>query len=146
MTGLSVCAGLGEEDAALSWSLLKFYFTDTKVLTLWVPAFALAALLRVITHKYHHQLIFPACAYRFHHPSFPLPPSSWDSDVIDADAYWVTDFVALPIVFYVIALTGGFSIDQLRKSGWVFNAGESHDPWYKFYTQFGEFAHFDLIF
>lgn len=71
VTGLSVCAGLGEEDAALSWSLLKFYFTDTKVLTLWVPAFALAALLRVITHKYHHQLIFPACAYRFHHPSFP---------------------------------------------------------------------------
>lgn len=62
-TGLSVSAGLGEEESDLTWSLLKLYFTDAKILTLWVPAFVLAALLRVITHRYHHQLIFPACKY-----------------------------------------------------------------------------------
>jgi sulfate permease, SulP family len=60
-TGLNVAAGLGELDADLSWSLLKLYFTDAHILALWTPAFALAVLLRIITHKFHHQLIFPIC-------------------------------------------------------------------------------------
>jgi sulfate permease, SulP family len=48
---------MGEEDSDLSWSLLHEYENPT----LWVPAFVLAAFLRAITHKYHHQLIVPAC-------------------------------------------------------------------------------------
>ncbi|KAF8321334.1 hypothetical protein DL93DRAFT_2052151 [Clavulina sp. PMI_390] len=105
-TGLSVCAGLGEEDSDFTWSLLKIYFTDTRILTLWVPAFTLAALLRVITHRYHHQLIFPLY------------------------------FVALPIIFYLVVLAGGFDVSELREAGWVFNVGEAREPWYQFYTLF----------
>ena len=56
---------MGEEAAELSWRMLKLYFTDAHVLTLWVPAFALAVLLRVITHNFHHQLIFPICGSLF---------------------------------------------------------------------------------
>ena len=52
---------MGEEEAELSWRILKLYFSNAHVLALWVPAFALAVLLRVITHHFHHQLIFPAC-------------------------------------------------------------------------------------
>ena len=61
LTGLNVAAGMGEEEADLSWRLLKIYFTDVRAITLWVPAFGLAVLLRVITHRWSHQLIFPAC-------------------------------------------------------------------------------------
>lgn len=129
---------MGEEASDLSWALLKLYFTNARILTLWVPAFVLAGFLRVITHKYHHQLIFPACMF----PSldlsfsrFPLRPS----DVAATNVLDVTDFVALPIIFYIAVFAGGFSIDHLRQSGWVFNVGESREPWYKFYTQFGEF-------
>ena len=55
---------------------------------------------------------------------------------------WASDFVALPIIFYIVIFAGGFSIDHLRQNGWVFNVGESRDPWYKFYTQFGKFCSF----
>lgn len=47
------------------------------------------------------------------------------------------DFVALPIIFYLVVLAGGLKIDELRKNGWVFDVGEERDPWYKFYTMFG---------
>lgn len=44
----------------------------------------------------------------------------------------------LPVIFYVVVFAGGFKIDELRENGWVFNVGEARDPWYKFYSCFGE--------
>lgn len=49
-----------------------------------------------------------------------------------------SDFVALPMIFYLVILAGGFNINDLRHHGWVFDVGEARDPWYKFYMQFGE--------
>ena len=60
---LTVCVHITEDDFDLSLSTLKFFLLNTTNLILWVPAFALAVLLRIITHKYHHQLIFPLCEY-----------------------------------------------------------------------------------
>ncbi|KAF8337345.1 uncharacterized protein EI90DRAFT_2910517 [Cantharellus anzutake] len=105
-TGINVSAGMGEEKAEFTWRLLKMYFMDLHVLVLWVPAFASAVLLRVITHHYHHQLIFPAY------------------------------FVVLPIVFYIIVAIGGWDVNRLRESGWIFNTGGSDEPWYRFYSYF----------
>ncbi|KAF9505966.1 hypothetical protein BS47DRAFT_1378186 [Hydnum rufescens UP504] len=105
-TGLNVAAGLGELDADLSWSLLKLYFTDAHILVLWTPAFALAVLLRIITHKFHHQLIFPMY------------------------------FLVIPIIFYGVVLVAGLNLDSLRASGWLFDVGTSREPWYKFYSYF----------
>jgi len=47
----------------MSWETLKFIFLDTHNLALWVIPLTLTILLRVITHRYHHQLIFPLCSY-----------------------------------------------------------------------------------
>lgn len=44
-----------------SYSTFEWLFLNLHNLALWLPAFCLAVLLRVITHNYHHQLIFPAC-------------------------------------------------------------------------------------
>ena len=50
-----------EDDFTLSLETLKFFVLTARNLALWLPAFGLAALLRVITHKWDHQLIFPVC-------------------------------------------------------------------------------------
>jgi hypothetical protein len=59
----AVSTRMEEDDFGLTWDVFKFLFLDVHNLVLWLPAFVLAALLRVITitHKFHHQLIFPAC-------------------------------------------------------------------------------------
>ncbi len=53
---------MADDDFSLSLDTLKFLVLNLHNLALWLPAFALAVLLRLITHKYHHQLIFPICA------------------------------------------------------------------------------------
>jgi len=63
----TVSTGLEDEDPSLSY-MLKWLFLNLHNLALWLPAFFLAVLLRVITHKYHHQLIFPACKLRIEYP------------------------------------------------------------------------------
>jgi sulfate permease, SulP family len=60
-TGLNVSTHLQDDDT-LSLDTLLFFLRGHN-LVLWVPAFALAALLRVITSRWHHQLILPTCAY-----------------------------------------------------------------------------------
>jgi hypothetical protein len=62
ITGLNVSTRLRDDDFSLSLDTLLFFLRGHN-LALWVPAFALAALLRVITSRWHHQLILPACAY-----------------------------------------------------------------------------------
>ena len=51
----------------------------------------------------------------------------------------------LPTVFYIIVGIGGWDIDKLRAGGWIFNVSTSSEPWYKFYSYFGEFIRLFLI-
>lgn len=62
ITGLNVSARLRDDEFSLSLETLLFFLRGHN-LVLWVPAFALAVLLRVITARWHHQLILPTCAY-----------------------------------------------------------------------------------
>jgi SulP family sulfate permease len=62
ITGLNVLTRLRDDDFSLSLDTLLFFLRGHN-LALWVPAFALAILLRVITSRWHHQLILPTCAY-----------------------------------------------------------------------------------
>jgi sulfate permease, SulP family len=64
ITGLNVSTRLQDDEFSLSLDTLLF-FTRSSNLVLWVPAFALAVLLRVITSRWHHQLILPTCARVF---------------------------------------------------------------------------------
>ncbi len=61
LTGLNVSTRL--QDFSLSLDTLLFFLRGHN-LALWAPGFALAALLRVITSRWHHQLILPTCVYR----------------------------------------------------------------------------------
>lgn len=74
---LTVCTPMNDDDFSLSLATFKYLFLDLHNLVLWVPAFALAVLLRIITSKYHHQLIFPICASP---PALSFPctrPNRW---------------------------------------------------------------------
>jgi SulP family sulfate permease len=66
----------------------------------------LAILLRVVTHFYHHQLIFPAY------------------------------FFLIPCIFYIVIAIGGWDLEYLRHAGWIFDVGAEAKPWYQFYTHF----------
>jgi len=123
---LAVSTGLEDENFSLSYSMFKWLFLNLHNVVLWLPAFCLAVLLRVITHKYHHQLIFPAC----------------ESCIESANALCSTlsDFIVIPIIFYIVVGICRFNLGELRKAGWLFTTGGSKDPWYKFYTLFGSFV------
>ena len=54
---------MNDDEFTLSLSTFKFLVLNLHNLTLWLPAFVLAIVLRLITHKFHHQLIFPLCEY-----------------------------------------------------------------------------------
>ncbi|KAG6843335.1 hypothetical protein H0H93_001362, partial [Arthromyces matolae] len=58
-TGFTVSMRMDDEDFRADWKTFETMFLDTHHLTLWVIPLILAVLLRLITHKYHHQLIFP---------------------------------------------------------------------------------------
>lgn len=62
ITGLNISARLQDDEFSLSLDTFLFFLRSHN-LALWVPAFALAALLRVITSRWHHQLILPTCVY-----------------------------------------------------------------------------------
>jgi SulP family sulfate permease len=73
ITGLNVSTRLQDDELSLSWNTILFFVRGHN-LTLWAPAFALAGLLRIITSRWHHQLILPICAH---------PPSSLNRRLID---------------------------------------------------------------
>lgn len=50
-----------EDDFVIDLETLKFMFLDPHNLALWTVPLGLAILLRVITSKWSHQLIFPVC-------------------------------------------------------------------------------------
>ncbi|KAF7986828.1 hypothetical protein HWV62_12524 [Athelia sp. TMB] len=105
-TGLAVSIGMSDDDFAYDLTTLRHFFQPHNLM-LWVPALVLAILLRVITHKYHHQLIFPIY------------------------------FLVIPIIFYIVVAAAGLDLDTLRKTGWLFNMGDSGDEkWYDFYSYY----------
>ena len=52
---------MDEDDFTYSFETMKSFISNGSVVAHWLPAFLLAVLLRLITSKYHHQLVFPAC-------------------------------------------------------------------------------------
>ena len=50
-----------EEDFDFSFGTLRYVFLTGRNVLMWGPALALAVVLRVITHRFEHQLIFPMC-------------------------------------------------------------------------------------
>ncbi|KAI0051282.1 hypothetical protein FA95DRAFT_1485722 [Auriscalpium vulgare] len=104
---LTVSTRMPEDDFNLSLSTISFFF-QLKNFILWAPAFVLATLLRVITARWHHQLILPVCTY----------------------------FIIIPIVFYVIVASTRMNLSDLRHDGWLFDVAVSEEAWYNFYTYF----------
>ncbi|KAM0793249.1 hypothetical protein ACM66B_000711 [Microbotryomycetes sp. NB124-2] len=104
VTGLQVSARL-EEDAGISLDLIKHYFA-LSVLPLWTIPLALAIILRLITARFHHPLVFPGY------------------------------FIAIPIVFYAVAAAARINIETLRENGWVFEVNGVDNRWYEFWTLF----------
>ncbi|KIP03684.1 hypothetical protein PHLGIDRAFT_110510 [Phlebiopsis gigantea 11061_1 CR5-6] len=104
ITGLTVSTRLDDDEFALSFETFKYLCLNLHNLSLWLPAFALAVILRVITHRYHHQLIFPLY------------------------------FIAIPIVFYVVVAAARLNLGKLRETGWLFDMDTADDPWYRFYS------------
>lgn len=105
-TGLEVSRGLKEEGFDYSLATLRLFFDSPHSVILWTLPLFLAILLRIITHFFHHQLIFPAY------------------------------FFLIPIVFYIVVAIGGWSFADLRTWGWVFDVGTKSQAWWKFYTLF----------
>jgi SulP family sulfate permease len=105
-TGLTVSTRISDDDFSYTLSTLKFFFQPHNLI-LWLPALGLAVLLRLITHKYHHQLIFPLY------------------------------FISIPIIFYIVIAAGQINLNSLRQAGWLFDMGNSADrSWYEFYTYY----------
>ncbi|GMK57284.1 hypothetical protein CspeluHIS016_0401180 [Cutaneotrichosporon spelunceum] len=106
ITGLQVSLGVSGSDFRYDLATLKLFFANLLSVALWGLPLALAILLRVITHFFHHQLIFPAY------------------------------FLILPAIFYVIVAIGGWDWQYLRDLNWVFDVGQNVQPWYSFYAGF----------
>ncbi|KAI9447202.1 sulfate transporter family-domain-containing protein [Lactarius psammicola] len=105
ITGLNVATRLQDDEFSLSLDTLLFFFHGSNF-ALWASAFVLAVLLRVITSRWHHQLILP------------------------------TYFLIIPAVFYVVVLSAGLDLDLLRRERWLFQVARSEEKWYQFYTYF----------
>ncbi|KAJ1033908.1 hypothetical protein NDA16_000116 [Ustilago loliicola] len=109
-TGLEVCSRLQSEDGfQYNLETLQYFFQSGHMVALWLPPLLLAVLLRVITSRFHHPLIFPGY------------------------------FLMIPVVFYIVASgILRIPIQDLRNDGWVFDIGEaaSKAAFYRFYTYF----------
>jgi len=138
VTGLQVSARL-EEGSGFSLELVRHFF-DLEILPLWVRSpsplsphvvlhvgdarcadstsclrapqtipLVLALGLRLITAKFSHPLIFPAY------------------------------FLAIPPVFYIVALSARVPVGRLRELGWVFEVDGVDNEWYEYITHFSAF-------
>ncbi|KAG6333879.1 hypothetical protein ID866_5208 [Astraeus odoratus] len=111
LTGLTVSTRL-PSDALDPPTLdtLRYFASDVHALAQWVPPLALAILLRVVTSRWKHQLLFPVY------------------------------FLIIPTVFYVIVAAAGLDLHVLRKDGWLFESAQGtaglEDKWYGFYSYY----------
>lgn len=104
------------------------FFTGQNVL-MWAPALALAVVLRAITHRLKHQLIFPMCKCD---SDSRLPRSQ--------TCLGILDFLMVPVVFYIVVAAAHIDLGVLREKGWLFDMGTSREPWYHFYSLYGRRA------
>lgn len=111
LTGLTVSTRL-PSDALDPPTLetLRYFAFNVHALAQWIPPLILAILLRVITTRWKHQLLFPIY------------------------------FLVIPTVFYIVVVAADLDFDALRKDGWLFESaqgsGDSEDKWYGFYSYF----------
>ncbi|OAX35963.1 hypothetical protein K503DRAFT_696020 [Rhizopogon vinicolor AM-OR11-026] len=109
LTGLTVSTRL-PSDALDPPTLetLRYFALNPHALAQWVPPAVLAVLLRLITMRWKHQLVFPIY------------------------------FMIIPAVFYVVVAAAQLDLNALRKDGWLFDstegAGGVEDEWYGFYS------------
>ncbi|KAG1744926.1 sulfate transporter family-domain-containing protein [Suillus paluster] len=109
LTGLTVSTRL-PSDALDPPTLetLRYFLLNTHALAQWVPPLVLAVLLRVITMRWKHQLVFPIY------------------------------FMIIPAAFYVVVAAARLDLGALRRDGWLFDAAEgaggAEDRWYGFYS------------
>ncbi|KAF9221142.1 hypothetical protein BS17DRAFT_712424 [Gyrodon lividus] len=110
LTGLTVSTRLPSD--ALdppTFEILRYFAVDAHALAQWVPPLILAILLRVITARWKHQLLFPIY------------------------------FLIIPIIFYIVVGAAQLDLDALRRDGWLFEAAQNTggvDKWYAFYTYY----------
>ncbi|KAI5999213.1 sulfate transporter family-domain-containing protein [Pisolithus albus] len=109
LTGLTVSTRLPSD--ALdppTWDTVRYLTKNTHILGQWILPLVLAILMRVITSRWKHQLIFP------------------------------TYFLVIPVVFYVIVIAAGLDLESLRGDGWLFDSAGTTEAggWYEFYTYF----------
>ncbi|KAH0835582.1 sulfate transporter family-domain-containing protein [Lanmaoa asiatica] len=110
LTGLTVSTHIPSD--ALNpptWEILRYFALDPHALAMWVPPLMLAVLLRVITARWKHQLLFPIY------------------------------FLVIPIIFYIVVAAAQLDLDTLRWNGWLFESAqkaEGMDSWYTFYTYY----------
>ncbi|KAF9483648.1 sulfate anion transporter [Pholiota conissans] len=98
---------ISDDDFDFTWKTFELMFFNGHNLILWTIPLFLAILLRLITHKFHHQLIFPAY------------------------------FIIIPIIFYTVVFASRTDLAELRRTGWLFDMGASaKEPWYTFYHYF----------
>ena len=56
-------------------------------------------------------------------------------------------FITVAVIFYIVKFSARLPMDVLRHNGWVFDAPSSSNPWYHFYTLYGELLlHSFLVF
>lgn len=41
------------------------------------------------------------------------------------------------MVFYIVVAIARFNVSELRHAGWLFDMGDTNEPWYHFYAYFG---------
>ncbi|KAH8927062.1 hypothetical protein BT69DRAFT_1238330 [Atractiella rhizophila] len=105
ITGLEVSARLEDESVEFSLETVRHFF-ELAVLPLWTVPLALATLLRLITYKFSHPLIFTGY------------------------------FIVIPIIFYAVVLIIGTPLATLREKGWVFELEGVDTPFYEYWTYF----------
>src|SRR5208282_3302513 len=97
-------------DGNLSYNLttLRTLF-QPNTLPLWLTPLGLAVLLMIIQRRWNHPLIVPLY------------------------------FMSLPLVFYIVVLLiPNLGVEDLRRMGWIFEAPETDQPWWHFYTLYGK--------
>ncbi|KIJ67173.1 hypothetical protein HYDPIDRAFT_165880 [Hydnomerulius pinastri MD-312] len=111
LTGLTVSTRLPSD--ALdppTLATLRYFALDPHALAQWVPPALLAVLLRVITTRWKHQLVFPIY------------------------------FLIIPIIFYIVVAAAQLDLSALRRDGWLFDTAQTgggvEDKWYGFYTYY----------
>ncbi|GAA5922609.1 Vsb1p [Sporobolomyces koalae] len=104
VTGLQVSTRIGE-DSAFSLELVRYFFKPL-VMAHWGVPLVLAVVLRLITARWKHPLIFPGY------------------------------FLAIPVVFYAITFACGISVEQLRENGYVFELSGVDSKWYEFWSHY----------